>query len=133
MTRSTRAEIAEIRDRTFCSRCAAQPIDWHNPDHIEHPERRIGRMCGRVRMQTVLAEIARCTPLCRACHMKEDGRMRELVATARQNSQGQIAPARPCSNCVRLYKPLRRGLCTSCADARYRPNRKRQGREAAAA
>lgn len=53
--------------------------------------------------------------LCRKCHQAVDGRAvrnaQRLVALARAST---VAPA-PCLNCGRIYKPLRKGRCGSCA------------------
>ena len=47
--------------------------DWHNPEHVEAPVRRVGRMVGIGRsVEAIQAEIDQCTPLCRRCHMAED-------------------------------------------------------------
>jgi hypothetical protein len=49
--------------------------------------------------------------LCRRCHMVEDGRLDAFVAG---NKQRQPQPAKPCAECGKPYKPLRRGQCASC-------------------
>jgi len=76
---ANRAFINEVNARTVCAHCGAQPIEWHNPDHVE-PGRgtyRIGNMVTQpATIAAIQAEIERCTPLCRRCHMKEDGRLR---------------------------------------------------------
>jgi hypothetical protein len=56
--------------------------------------------------------------LCRACHMKIDGRAAEL--SARSSAPRPIQDPKPCDNCASLYKPLRKGLCSRCyAKQRY--------------
>lgn len=50
--------------------------------------------------------------LCRRCHMERDGRMNAFKEMARAN--GRTAEPKPCENCGRLYKPLRRGRCAAC-------------------
>src|SRR5689334_17544287 len=27
--------VAEVNSRTFCAHCGAQPVEWHNPEHVE--------------------------------------------------------------------------------------------------
>jgi hypothetical protein len=54
-------------------------LDFHNPEHVLAPDRRIGRMIGIPKsISEIQAEINRCTPLCRRCHMAEDRRMIDL-------------------------------------------------------
>ena len=48
--------------------------------------------------------------LCRKCHMLTDGRLEKLIVMVKVPRQ---AP-KPCVNCGRLYKPLRRGRCGAC-------------------
>jgi hypothetical protein len=50
--------------------------------------------------------------LCRRCHMRVDGRLAQLAAFGRARKP---QPSKPCSNCARPYKPLRRGRCAACA------------------
>ena len=57
--------------------------------------------------------------LCRKCHMEEDGRLMKFVASAGGRIDHPLPP-RPCSECGRLWKPTRRGLCGACYD-RKRP------------
>lgn len=81
-----RAFVEEINDRTFCAHCGVQPIEWHNPEHVELNRQiyRIGRMVTQGRSLGVIkAELSRCTPLCRRCHMQEDGRLVAFLVHAR--------------------------------------------------
>jgi hypothetical protein len=75
--RNIKAVIDEIRSQTVCAHCGAQPIDWHNPQHVLEPGRRLGNMRSHG-LQARLHEIARCVPLCRPCHMREDGRLASM-------------------------------------------------------
>lgn len=50
--------------------------------------------------------------LCRRCHMVVDGRLASLAALASQPKTK--SPARPCINCGRMAKPLRKGRCGAC-------------------
>jgi hypothetical protein len=120
-----RAFIDEVNARTMCAHCGAQPVEWHNPEHVELNRRiyRIGDMaCRTFSLEAIKAEIGRCTPLCRRCHMTEDGRMGNLP-------KGRpLVPPRPCTNCGRLSKPLRKGLCTRCYDRQlYAARKQRRG------
>jgi len=113
--------INRVNAATFCATCGAQPVEWHNPEHVEMNlgGRRISNMVGAGRaIATIREELARCTPLCRRCHMTADGRMDRLVERAK--APRPSTPTRPCTECSRLYKPLRRGLCNRCNErARY--------------
>jgi hypothetical protein len=106
--------VKELNARTFCERCGAQPIEWHNPEHVElnREHFRIGKMAFRGEgIPLIKSEIQRCTPLCRRCHMTEDGRLERWLARAKNRP---IQPPKPCTQCGRGYKPLRRGLCNRC-------------------
>ena len=112
--------VDEINRRTVCAHCGSQPIEWHNPEHVElnRQDQRISNLVWQpAAIVTIEAEMARCTPLCRRCHMREDGRAKAL-----QEKQSTRIPSepRPCAECGRLEKPLRRGLCGRCYDVRRR-------------
>lgn len=116
--------VAEVNARTVCAHCGAQPIEWHNPEHVELGRQayRISRLIQSPRSIAVIrSEIARCTPLCRRCHMAEDGRLRAFLKMA--SAPKPKADPRPCVECGRLAKPLRRGLCNACS-SRHRYYRK---------
>lgn len=73
-----RAFIDDLNARTVCAHCGKQPVEWHNPEHVELNRQtfRIGFMVALGRtLAAIRTELARCTPLCRSCHMKEDGRL----------------------------------------------------------
>ena len=111
-----RAFVAEVNARTVCAHCGARPIEWHNPEHVEL-NLPLKRICVLARstasIATIQAELARCTPLCRRCHMREDGRLSEFMVQARRS---KTQPPKPCQQCGQLAKPLRHGLCGLCAD-----------------
>lgn len=115
-----RVYMAELKSKMVCAHCGGQPVEWHNPEHVQAGRQRfrIGNMVGRGQaIETIEAEIARCIPLCRRCHMTEDGRLKVLVSHRRVGSTSRptlVVPLRPCVQCERLYKPLRLGLCASC-------------------
>lgn len=52
--------------------------------------------------------------LCRHHHMAIDGRLDKLAEYSRLNHRP--LPPTPCIQCDRLYKPLRKGLCSRCYD-----------------
>lgn len=114
-----RAFVTELNARTFCAHCGAQPIEWHNPEHVELNRRhfQIGALVRSTRsIAAIEAEISRCTPLCRRCHMTEDGRMNVFMRHALA-PKGQ--PPKPCIDCEKPAKPLRKGRCVGC-DRRWR-------------
>lgn len=123
------AFITEVNARTTCAHCGIQPIEWHNPEHVL-PGRalyRIGHMVRTVRaIAAIQAELDRCTPLCRRCHMIEDGRLRKFKQMA--SKPKPRGPMLPCANCLRLAKPLRRDLCSTCS-SRQRYYRKTESGE----
>jgi len=104
--------VARVRRLTVCAVCGAQPIEWHHPDHVDDPARRVGVLALYGSAFWVLKrEIRACMPLCRRCHMQEDGRLRRLID---QGFRRPEAPPLPCQLCGRLFKPLRVGLCAAC-------------------
>lgn len=74
-----RAFVIRINAQTYCAHCGSQPIEWHNPEHVERNREhfRIGRMVsfGKA-IAAIKREMSLCTPLCRRCHMAEDGRLK---------------------------------------------------------
>ncbi len=113
------AFVAKINARTVCAHCGAQPVEWHNPEHVELGRKlfRIGHLVGGASLKSIETEMARCTPLCRRCHMREDGRMRGFMVQA---TRAKTQPPKPCRECGELAKPLRRGFCARCDDRRRR-------------
>lgn len=114
-----RAFVAEINARTGCVVCGAQPVEWHNPEHVEL-NRQAYRISALVQggrpLGVIQAEMDRCTPLCRRCHMIEDDRLSHFHTMAREPKP--IAPLRPCKSCGKPAKPLRRELCNACEGRR---------------
>jgi len=51
--------------------------------------------------------------LCRRCHMAADGRLEKFLNAGAQHRAVE-QPAKPCLNCKRLAKPLRKGRCHAC-------------------
>lgn len=125
-TTEARDFVDALNARTVCAHCGKQPIEWHNPEHVELNRKnfRISSLVARhFPIDKIQAEIARCIPLCRSCHMKEDGRMRNLTPGA------TVVPPSPCVECGRVFKPLRRGFCGPC-DRKRRQALKQQGASA---
>lgn len=118
--RRTRDWVTALRAQTTCARCGGQPIDWHNPEHVEDPRRRIANLAHNTGIAAVAAEIARCEPLCRRCHMSLDGRLDRFAQAWEARRTAPLAPGR-CDGCGREYAPLRRGLCSRCYDRQRRP------------
>ena len=126
---AARAYVSAVNAATFCAECGAQPVEWHNPEHVEMNRQgyRISSMVARGRtVRAIRAEMARCTPLCRRCHMTVDGRMRALVA--RMSQPREQLPPKPCSDCARPYKPLRNGRCNPCYKRGRRLHHEEAGR-----
>jgi hypothetical protein len=114
--------VAALRRAARCEKCGQQPIEWHSPDHIESPSQRIGVMIGKLRsLRAISKEVAKCVPLCRRCHMIEDGRLAALKKN-QPRQKGASFPPKQCSWCRKLAKPLRRGLCAACDQKKRRQN-----------
>lgn len=77
----------ELRDETACALCGGGPIEWHDPAerHRETPRLRVGNLESA---EAIRAEIARCVPLCRRCHMAEDGRLEAWLTQNRARTRG---------------------------------------------
>lgn len=120
------AFIDEVNARTTCAHCGAQPVEWHNFEHVQGGRLRfqIGRLVGGgAAIATIVAELARCTPLCRACHMAEDGRLIALMKPGPPKRVIAASPA-PCAACGRPYAPLRKQRCSRCYHRDFRVPRK---------
>lgn len=125
---TAKAFVADLNAKTLCAHCGDQPIEWHNPEHVELNRRhfRISAMADRgYTPEKIQEELDRCTALCRSCHMKADGRLSALIESSPLKI-GESLPPQPCQDCGRLYKPLRRGLCARDYDRRFRPERGRK-------
>ena len=119
---SIKGYVARLRITTPCAHCGEGPIEYHHVDHLDKSNDRVSSLVAQsnlnrpspVPWSRIAKEIAKCTPLCRSCHMKEDGRLEALhKAAPQQKGQIYVEPS-PCSCCHRIYKPLRKGMCTGC-------------------
>lgn len=120
MNRIDRRKIAtefveKINTKTCCAHCGEQPVEWHNPDHVEKPNSRVSSLRTQgASVERIQMEMDSCIPLCRICHMIEDGRL-DSLRKSQPYQLGEIyVPPLPCSCCFRLSKPLRRKMCTGC-------------------
>lgn len=112
--RLAREYVDATRASTYCAHCGGQPIEWHHDDHLTNENQRVARLTALgFPIERIRQEIEKCTPLCRSCHMREDGRLEALQA-ARPYQKDYSAPPKPCINCGKPAKPLRKGLCNAC-------------------
>jgi hypothetical protein len=117
--------VDAVNARTVCAHCGAQPVEWHREEHVAKPNARISSLRTQgASLQRIRAEMDLCTPLCRPCHMIEDGRLDALRAAAPYQKGQTYVPPEPCIDCGRPFKPLRRGRCWSCSE-RVRPGGRR--------
>ena|SRR5688572_17010727 len=94
----------EVNDKTICKNCGGWPVEWHNPDHIHEGKNRIGNMVSNgIRVESIQEELDKCIPLCRSCHMKEDGRLDKLHEAGRVYRENIAASREPryCLDCSR--------------------------------
>lgn len=107
--------VKSINKFTKCQFCGKQPIEWHRKEHVEHSNWRVSSLRTQgCSIQRIKAEMALCAPLCRSCHMKEDGRGAILHASQPYQKGCVYVTVLPCSICKKLHKPLRKGLCYNC-------------------
>src|SRR5882757_10320635 len=85
LSREERREIAteyvdRVNSNTLCSHCGKQPIEWHNHSHVDKPNARVSSLRTQgASIARIEAEMNSSIPLCRSCHMKEDGRLETLL------------------------------------------------------
>lgn len=106
MKRQTAVELANRveAERLYpvlgsCENCWKPALDRHHKD---------GNTANNIRENIAF--------LCRRCHMAEDGRLAAFIAIGQ--APREPAPPTPCVQCGRLYKPLRKKLCSRCNDLR---------------
>lgn len=109
--------VTEVNSQTHCAHCDGQPIEWHREGHEQQPNARVSSLRTQgSSIERIQREMDVCMPLCRSCHMKEDGRSVALRSAA-PHQKGQLyVVARSCDRCGRMAKPLRKGNCWSCSE-----------------
>jgi len=110
--------VDELRARTFCAKCGKQPIEWHHKNPAPGD-----RWIAHLRIQgatirRIEEELLKCEPLCRKCHMGDDGRLQRLTTNPIQpRKKGQTyVEAKPCVICKTVVKITRGDKCRSCYD-----------------
>lgn len=112
--RIAKTYVDEVRAKTYCEKCSAQPIEWHSEEHHAKPYNRVSQLVGNgLSIARIQQEIDACKALCRACHMRLDGRTERLVEMS-PTRNAPIVPPKPCVECGRPAKPLRQGRCNAC-------------------
>lgn len=108
--------IGELRTKTVCKYCGSQPIEWHREEHTEPGNLRVAHLVALgFPLQRIYDEIAKCTPLCRSCHMIEDDRAMHLQLN-KPNQKGSILAPVNCRECGKSTKPSWKGMCRKCYD-----------------
>ncbi|SRR5258706_4577355 len=88
-------ELFPVLEKCENAGCNADAVDRHHIDGNTYHNERENLMF-----------------LCRKCHMEIDGR---LAVLASYSTNRKPKPSKPCSICGRLFKPLRKGRCQTCA------------------
>jgi hypothetical protein len=91
--RKGRDEARRLYTLGPCERCGALAVDRHHKDEDVDNN-----------------DASNIEILCRRCHMRVDGRLEKLREMPGRSKE----PPKPCSNCGRPYKPLRRRRCSPC-------------------
>ncbi len=112
--------VNKVNQQTLCQHCGTQPIEWHHADHPKQPNARVSSLRTQgSSIRRIQQEMDRCTPLCRSCHMAEDGRTEALLASTPNQKGVVLVGLKPCIECEKPYKPLRKGRCWTCSE-KYR-------------
>lgn len=108
--------IRNVNSGTVCAQCGKQPIEWHNEAHKIKPYFRVSTLgiAGRS-IERIQQEMDASIPLCRSCHMNEDGRNAELRASC-PHKKDVRQPPKPCKACGTLTRPSWKGMCRGCYD-----------------
>ena len=107
--------VDSVNSATFCVNCGKQPIEWHGEHHPKNPNVRISSLRTQgASLQRIKEEMEMCVPLCRSCHMKEDGRMDALKNNQPIKRGDVITQPKPCRCCGKMTKPMRNNMCVSC-------------------
>ena len=109
------AFVREINAKTSCSICGSQPIEWHGEHHLQKPNARVSSLRAQgCSVERIKQEMAQCVPLCRTCHMTEDGRLAALRDKAPYQKGQEYTQPKPCACCGKPTKPLRNAMCVTC-------------------
>lgn len=127
---SSKQYVDELRARTFCKICGAQPVEWHHivpraPGDGQMPIahlRALGFPIPRIE-----AELLKCEALCRRCHMVDDDRISKLQTLGPRKKGETYVEPKPCSVCQRVVKVTRGGKCRACYDAIRRGKMREDG------
>jgi hypothetical protein len=115
--------VDHIRANTICENCGKQPIEYHRPEHEENSNDRVAHLVALgFSIDRIKMEIALCKPLCRSCHMKEDGRIERLHDNCPNKKGMELVPPIHCIKCNKLTKPTWKKMCRSCYDFQRRHN-----------
>jgi hypothetical protein len=96
---------------TGCARCGGIPIEWHREHHPKHPNSRVSSLRTQgASIERIQREMDSCIPLCRTCHMNEDGRLAALHAAKPRQKGAVITRPSPCLCCARPTKPFGRDV-----------------------
>lgn len=107
--------VSSLNTVTKCVKCGDQPIEWHREEHEKYPNSRVSSLRTQgASIDRIKKEIKLCTPLCRRCHMKEDGRLVRLKANQPYQKGKVYVGKQKCKNCPKKQKPLRKGMCYTC-------------------
>jgi hypothetical protein len=114
---AAREFINKVKEKTVCSKCGKQPVEFHNEEHEQDSNRRVAHLVALgFPISRIQAEIDICQALCRSCHMKEDGRLKELQSRCPNKKGAVITQPKPCEICNKISKPLWKNKCRSCYD-----------------
>ena len=107
--------VEAVNAVTFCARCGKQPIEWHHDDHPGKPNDRVSSLRTQgASLARIKAEMDKCEPVCRSCHMRLDGRAKALQESSPRQKGKTYVPPSPCSCCGRITTRTRNGKCATC-------------------
>jgi hypothetical protein len=89
-----RARARSMYEIINCEKCGKPAVDRHHKDG-----------------NTLNNKPSNIIPLCRRCHMKEDGRLERFKKSPRNKKS-----PKPCVNCSRVVKVTRHGRCSKCSE-----------------
>jgi len=115
--------FAQVMAETECEGCHTQPppedwpIEWHHRVRAAHRHTAVTHLVKLgASIERILEEMEKCVPLCRRCHMKEDGRLHQMRDIHPRKKGVRYAPLlpQPCSICHRRKSAYRPGVCKQC-------------------